>query len=64
VRVEHTRGSAARPLTDEELRDKIRALVGPVLGAAAADRIHAAVDRLPLAPDLSELYAALRPELP
>jgi len=62
VAVEHTRGSAARPLTDEELRDKTRDLIAPVLGAHAAARIWAAVDGLPDAPDLSDLFAALRPE--
>jgi len=59
VRVEHARGSVARPLTDGELLDKVRALVAPVLGEAAADRIHAAVDRLPGAPDTSDLIMEL-----
>jgi 2-methylcitrate dehydratase PrpD len=58
IRVDHTRGSAARPLTDDELRAKVRALVAPVLGDA--DRLCAAVDRLPDAPDLSDLFAAVR----
>jgi 2-methylcitrate dehydratase PrpD len=62
VAVEHTRGSAARPLTDEELRDKVRDLVAPVLGEPAAGRISAAVDGLPDAPDLSDLFASLHPE--
>jgi 2-methylcitrate dehydratase PrpD len=60
IRVDHTRGSAARPLTDDELLAKVRALVAPVLGEA--DRLRAAVDGLPTAPDLSELFAAVRPE--
>ena len=59
VRVEHARGSVARPLTDGELLDKVRALVTPVLGEAAADRISAAVDRLPGAPDTSDLVMEL-----
>jgi 2-methylcitrate dehydratase PrpD len=59
VRVEHARGSVARPLTDGELLDKVRALVAPVLGEAAADRIRAAVDRLPGAPDTSDLMMEL-----
>jgi 2-methylcitrate dehydratase PrpD len=63
VTVEHTRGSAARPLTDEEVLDKVRALFGPVLGAAAADRARDAVDKLPGATDTSELLGALRPEV-
>jgi 2-methylcitrate dehydratase PrpD len=62
IRVDHTRGSAARPLTDDELLAKVRALVAPVLGDA--DRLRAAVDGLPRAPDLSELFAAVRPEQP
>ena len=62
IRVDHTRGSAARPLTDDELLAKVRALVAPVLGDA--DRLRAAVDGLPRAPDLSELFAAVRPERP
>jgi 2-methylcitrate dehydratase PrpD len=61
VRTEHTRGSIARPLTDDELQDKVQALVTPVLGAGAADRIRKAVDDLPGASDASVLLAALRP---
>jgi 2-methylcitrate dehydratase PrpD len=59
VRVEHARGSVARPLTDGELLDKVRALVAPVLGGSAADRIRAAVDRLSSAPDTSDLIMEL-----
>ena len=55
VAVEHTRGSAALPLTDDELLDKVRALFGPVLGEAAADRARDAVDKLPGAEDTSAL---------
>jgi 2-methylcitrate dehydratase PrpD len=62
ARVEHTRGSAARPLSDGDLLDKVRALLAPVLGEHAADRVRAAVDRLPTAPDLSPLIAAIRPQ--
>ena len=63
VTVEHTRGSAARPLTDEEVLDKARALFGPVLGEAAADRARDAIDKLPGAEDTTELLAAVRPEV-
>src|ERR1700722_20200121 len=63
VTVEHTRGSAARPLTDDELQDKVRALFGPMLGEAAADRVSKAIDELPGAEDTSELLGALRPEV-
>ena len=38
VHVEHARGSRDRPLTDEELFDKVDRLVTPVLGADAAAR--------------------------
>jgi len=62
ARVEHTRGSAARPLTDQDLLDKVRALLAPVLGEDAADRVRAAVDELPTAPDVSRLIAAIRPQ--
>jgi 2-methylcitrate dehydratase PrpD len=61
VAVEHTRGSAARPLTDDEVLDKVRALFAPVLGAAAADRARDAVDKLPGAEDTAVLLATLRP---
>jgi len=61
IRTEHTRGSIARPLTDDELQDKVQALVTPVLGAGAADRIRKAVDNLPGASDASVLLAALHP---
>jgi 2-methylcitrate dehydratase PrpD len=61
VRVEHTRGSIARPLTDDELQDKVQVLVTPVLGDGAADRIRKAVDNLPGASDVSGLLIALRP---
>ena len=64
VRVEHTRGSIARPLTDDELQDKVQALVTPVLGDGAADRIREAVDNLPAAADVSGLLIALRPSAP
>jgi len=61
VRVEHTRGSVARPLTDAELLAKVRLLADPVLGDGGADRIRAAVDALPAASDVAGLFAALRP---
>jgi 2-methylcitrate dehydratase PrpD len=61
VAVDHTRGSAAWPLTDDEVLAKVRALFGPVLGEAAADRARDAVDKLPGAEDTAELLAAIRP---
>ena len=61
--VEHTRGSAARPLTDADLLGKARGLFGPVLGEQAAVLARDAIDRLPGTKDTSELLAAIRPEL-
>ena len=60
--MEHTSGSAARPLTDDELLGKTRALFGPVLGERAADRARDAIGKLPAAGDTAELLAATRPE--
>jgi 2-methylcitrate dehydratase PrpD len=62
VAVEHTRGSAARPLTDDDLLGKVRALFGPVLGERAADHARDAIGKLPSAEDTSALLAAIRPE--
>ncbi len=62
VAVEHTRGSAARPLADDELLGKVRALFGPVLGERAADRARDAVGKLAAAEDTSALLAAIHPE--
>jgi 2-methylcitrate dehydratase PrpD len=61
VRVEHTRGSAARPLTDAELVAKVSSLADPVLGAAAAARIRYLVQALPTADDVTDLLTAIRP---
>ncbi len=40
----------------------MRALFGPVLGEAAADRARDAIDKLPGAKDTAALLAAIRPE--
>jgi 2-methylcitrate dehydratase PrpD len=61
VRVEHSRGSVARPLTDADLLGKVDQLVAPVLGPSAAGRIRDAVDALPSAPDTTGLLAVIRP---
>jgi len=63
VAVEHAHGSAARPLTDEEILAKTRALFGPVLGERAADRARDAIGKLPGAADTAALLAAIRPEV-
>jgi 2-methylcitrate dehydratase PrpD len=56
----HARGSLERPLTDEELLDKARALVEPVLpGRTGA--LRRAVAELAAAPDLRALIAAVTP---
>jgi 2-methylcitrate dehydratase PrpD len=62
VTVEHSRGSVTRPLTDDDLFDKVRALFGPVLGERAADRARDAIGKLPGAEDTSALLAAIRSE--
>lgn len=62
--VEHARGSADRPLTDEELHAKVRGLVEPVLAGGTAGVIGA-VEGLAAAPDLGRLAGAVtaaRPE--
>jgi 2-methylcitrate dehydratase PrpD len=56
-RVEHARGSTARPLTDDELVAKMRALVEPVLGAAVAARLRDDVFGLHSAPNCDALLA-------
>jgi 2-methylcitrate dehydratase PrpD len=59
--VEHARGSLARPLTDDELRDKVDRLVSPVLGAHALAGIEAAVHGLATAPNLDQLLDSITP---
>ena len=63
VAVEHTHGSAARPLTDDEVLGKTAALFGPVLGERAADRARDAIGQLTGAEDATALLAAIRPEV-
>ena len=43
---ERARGGSENPLPDSELRDKYRALAGPVLGSARTARIARAVEAL------------------
>ena len=62
-RVEHARGSTARPLSDDELVTKVRALVAPVLGAGAVDRLREAVFGLDRAVDCGPLMAAVSPSV-
>ncbi len=42
VRIDHARGSAARPMTDEDLAFKARDSMQPVIGDAADDLIDMA----------------------
>jgi 2-methylcitrate dehydratase PrpD len=59
--VEHARGSLARPLTDDELMDKVRLLVDPHLGDGTTARLAAIVAGLESAPDLDVLFALCVP---
>ncbi len=59
--VEHATASAANPMTDELLRDKVRLVAAPVLGDDGVDRLVAAAFALDRAPDLEALTAAARP---
>lgn len=63
VHIEHARGSHDRPLTDEELFEKVDRLVRPVLGRGVAHDIHGAVGRLAGAPGLDELITRIRPSI-
>jgi len=60
-RVEHARGSTARPLTDDELIAKAYALVEPVLGAESAARLREDVFGLDSAANCGALLAAIVP---
>jgi hypothetical protein len=59
--VEHARGSLARPLTVDELMDKVRLLVDPHLGAGATVRLAAIVEGLDAAPNLDALFSLCTP---
>jgi 2-methylcitrate dehydratase PrpD len=59
--VPHARGSLARPLTEDELFDKVKRLVRPVLGEGAAETVLAAVNGLATAPNPDVLLTAIRP---
>lgn len=59
--VEHARGSLARPLTEDELMDKVRRLVDPQLGDGTAAQLWAIVAGLDNAPNLDALFALCVP---
>jgi len=60
--VEHARGSLARPLTDDELTEKVRLLIDPTLGDGAAARLAAAVESIDGARSLDALFALCAPQ--
>jgi 2-methylcitrate dehydratase PrpD len=60
--VEHARGSLARPLTDDELLDKVRRLADPVLGSGTAARVADFVDQMESAAGLDALLALCTPD--
>ena len=61
-RVEHARGSMARPLTDAELFSKVRLLVEPELGERAGQRLVDAVLAIQDADSLADAIASAIPE--
>jgi 2-methylcitrate dehydratase PrpD len=60
--VAHARGSLARPLTDEELVEKVRLLVEPVLGVGAEHWLDAGIRALADGLPPSALFARTIPE--
>jgi 2-methylcitrate dehydratase PrpD len=61
VDIDHARGSLDRPLTGEEVRAKVDALLEPVLSDRGAD-VVAAVAEMTTSPDLRWLASAMVPE--
>ena len=59
--VAHARGSAARPLTDDELLTKVRSLVDPVLGDGAAASLAGTVFAIDGAGECDALLGATVP---
>jgi hypothetical protein len=59
--VQHARGSLARPLTDDELMDKVRLLIDPQLGEGVTARLAASVANLKAAPNLDALFSLCAP---
>jgi hypothetical protein len=54
------RGSAERPLSDDDVAAKFRRNAGCTLRAAQVDALATAVDRIDSAPNVRQLTAALR----
>jgi 2-methylcitrate dehydratase PrpD len=61
--VMHARGSAARPLTDTELFEKVRLLIEPRLGAAAVKPITDGVRNLVPSPSFGSILELAIPEV-
>lgn len=61
VRIDHARGSVARPLTEAEVTEKVNGLLRPVLGERSGEVIRAVTD-LDAASDLSQIFSAVTPE--
>jgi hypothetical protein len=59
VHVKSVRGTADNPMNDQEVEDKARDLLAPVLGSAKCEKIFALVKNLELVADVRELSAAL-----
>ncbi|MFP6561792.1 MmgE/PrpD family protein [Paraburkholderia sp. B3] len=59
--VEHARGSLAKPLTDDELLDKVRLLVDPALGTGAAARVADFIGHIESAARLDALFSLCTP---
>jgi 2-methylcitrate dehydratase PrpD len=59
-KVEHATGAPENPMTDEQLEDKFRALVGDVLPRARVNRLLAALWDLDQAQDVSEVVRLTR----
>ena len=56
---DYPRGNAENPVDDRELRDKFTALVSPPWGRETAERMVAAVDRLPVERDVTAMFDAV-----
>ncbi len=58
-RVRHARGSPARPLSDSERLEKVRACAAPALGAERTERLIATVERFEELSDVRPLTSLL-----
>jgi 2-methylcitrate dehydratase len=58
VRVEYHRGHFKNPMTDSEMEEKFRLMVGKHLPAERVDRLHRIIGNIENEPDVSNLIAA------